>query len=461
MNTLLDPQGRAENTLYGSSSSPWAESAATANPRSTGPASCQAPGAPRQPQNQQETGLPFAFLLDLALKILFNGGQLKLWQLSDRMRLPVAVLESLLTFMRSEHLCEVAKRGAADADISYQLSEAGHARAKAALRKSQYAGPAPVSLEAYTTQVEAQSVADLRVTHEAIQEAFSGVVLRQDLQDQFGAALNSGRAILIYGPSGSGKTFIAEHLAQVLGGDIYVPHAILVDDEVVQIFDPLVHHAVADTSRGLGLERWRGHDSRWELCHRPVVLTGGELTLAMLDLQFDTHTRFYVAPPQVKANNGLFIIDDLGRQLVSARDLMNRWIVPLDRRVDHYALHTGLKFRLPFDVNVIFSSNLHPADLGDEAFLRRLGYKIHVGAISSEDYRQILIQACAQARVPYADTAFHYLEQRHRAENRALLACTPYDIVSKLRDHADYFGAPPEMTEERLSWAWQNYFAES
>ncbi len=419
------------------------------------------PLAPPSPRTQAETGLPFAFLLDLALKILFNGGQLKLWQLSERMRLPVAVLEPLLAFMRSEHLCEVAKRGAADADISYQLSEAGHARARTALRKSQYAGPAPVALAAYAAQVEAQSVSGLRVTREAIRQAFSGVVLRDELQDQFGAALNSGRAVLIYGPSGSGKTYIAEHLARVLGGAVYVPHAILVDDEVIQVFDPLVHRTAAEAGPCAGLDRQRGHDARWELCYRPVVLTGGELTLAMLDLQFDAHTRFYVAPPQVKANNGLFIIDDLGRQLVSTRDLMNRWIVPLDRRVDHYALHTGLKFRLPFDVNVIFSSNLQPADLGDEAFLRRLGYKIHVGAIAPDDYRRILVQACAQARVPYAETAFDYLLQRHRAEERALLACTPYDIVSKLRDRADYFGAPPEMTEERLSWAWQNYFADA
>ena len=396
-----------------------------------------AAGVPHPPLNQRETGLPFAFLLDLALKTLFNGGQLKLWQLSERMRLPVAVLEPLLGFMRGEQLCEVAKRGAAEADISYQLSDAGRARAEAALRKCQYAGPAPVSLAAYTAQVERQSVADLRVTHEAIRAAFAGIVLREALQEQFGAALNSGHAILIYGPSGSGKTFIAERLAHVLGGFVYVPHAILVDDEVIQIFDPLVHHPAPEAAHGIGLDRWRGGDARWERCRRPVVMTGGELTLAMLDLQFDTHTRFYVAPPQIKANNGLFVIDDLGRQLVSAHDLMNRWIVPLDRRIDHYALHTGMKFRLPFDVNVIFSSNLRPADLGDAAFLRRLGYKIHVGAISADDYRRILIQACERARVPYADAAFAYLLRRHTAEERPLLACTPYDIVSKLRDHAD------------------------
>jgi energy-coupling factor transporter ATP-binding protein EcfA2 len=416
---------------------------------------------PPQPASLRETGLPFAFLLDLTLKVLFNGGQLPLWQISERIRLPIAVLETLLTFMRSEQLCEIARRGVVDADIRYQLTGAGRTRAEAALRRCQYAGPAPVNLDTYTAQIERQSVADMRVTRLAIRGAFAGVVLRESLQEQFGAALNSGHAILIYGPSGSGKTFIAEHLAQVLSGFVHVPHAILVDDEVIQVFDPMVHFPAAESTQHGGLERGPSGDRRWTLCHRPVVMTGGELTLAMLDLQFDKHTRFYVAPPQVKANNGLFIIDDLGRQLVSPHDLMNRWIVPLDRRVDHYALHTGMKFRLPFDVNVIFSSNLQPADLGDDAFLRRLGYKIYVGEITPDEFRQILIEACERARVPCSDQAFDYLLRRHADEQRPLLACTPYDIVSKLRDQADYAGTPPEITVERLAWAWENYFADS
>lgn len=416
---------------------------------------------PKPPLNLQETGLPFSFLVDLALKVLYNGGQLRLWQLSERMRLLITVLEPLLQFMRSERLCEVARRGTAEADISYQLTEGGRHRAEAALRKNQYAGPAPVNLPAYTQQIERQSVAGLCISRQAIEGVFDQIVLQQSIQDQLGAALNSGRAILIYGPSGSGKTFIAEHLAQALSGSVYVPHAILIDDEVVQVFDPLVHEALERSTETGGLERWKSGDRRWELCHRPVVMTGGELTLAMLDLQFDSHTRFYVAPPQVKANNGLFIIDDLGRQLVSARDLMNRWIVPLDRRVDHYALHTGLKFRLPFDVNVIFSSNLHPAELGDDAFLRRLGYKIHVGEISPEDYLLILAQACLRAKVPLSTAGQEYLLKRHAAESRPLLACTPFDLISKLRDYASYFGCAPEMSEARLAWAWENYFADA
>lgn len=432
--------------------------AATAAPRRAGH---HADSHLHPPYSLEETGLPFTFLTDLAVKILFHGGQLKLWELAERIKLSAAVLEPLLAFLRSERLIEVASRGAAEANIAYQLTDAGRARADAAIKKSHYAGPAPVTLAAYVAQVKQQSVANVRITQQAIRAAFDGVVLRETLQDQFGAALNSGRAMLLFGPAGSGKTFIAEHLATVLSGRVNVPHAILVDGDVIQVFDPLVHRPAQGSAQVAGLDRWQASDERWVLCHRPVVMTGGELTLSMLDLQFDHHTRFYVAPPQVKASNGLFIIDDLGRQLVSPRDLMNRWIVPLDRRVDHYALHTGTKFCLPFDVTVIFSSNLQPADLADDAFLRRLGYKIHVGEVSRDDYRRIFIQACERAEVVYSEAAFDALVAHHAAEQKPLLACIPYDVVSKLRDRADYLGAPAETGEEALAWAWRNYFAAS
>lgn len=245
---------------------------------------------PPPPADVKESGLPFPFLVDLALKTLFNAGQLRLWQLSERIRLDLNILEPLLHFMRSERFCEVARRGSADADISYQLTELGRQRAEAALRKSQYAGPAPVSLEAYTAQIERQRITDLCITQAMVSAAFEGVVLGQTLKDQFGAALNSGHAMFIHGPSGSGKTYIAEHLVNALSGSVHVPHAILVDDEVIQVFDPLVHIPNPQEERPGGLVRWRGEDRRWELCRRPVVITGGELTLAMLDLQFDTHT---------------------------------------------------------------------------------------------------------------------------------------------------------------------------
>lgn len=415
------------------------------------PATCPLPSL-----RNQETGLPFDFLVDLALKTLFHGGRMRLRALNEQLHLPMAVVEPLLEFLRGEGLCEVA---AADpdrpsADVRFQLSAAGRQRADTALQKCGYVGPAPVSLESYVVQVERQSNAEMQVTPELLGAAFAGLVLQNGLGENLGAALNSGRPILMHGPSGSGKTFISEHLVGALGGHIYVPHAILVDAEVIQVFDPLVHHAV-----GAGPVA-ADADLRWVQCRRPVVMSGGELTLSTLDLKFDERSRFYVAPPQVKANNGLFIIDDLGRQQVSPRDLMNRWIVPLDRRIDHFVLHTGKQFEVPFHLKVIFSSNLRPADLADDAFLRRLGYKIHVGEMSVDDYRSIFVQACERAAVPYAEESFDYLLcALHARGDVPLLACTPFDLVSMVRDRAAYRCSPPLLSEEALDWAWQTYFA--
>lgn len=408
---------------------------------------------PPRPQSLPETGLPFAFLLDLCLKVLFNGGPRPLWALADHLRLPVGLLEPLHAFLRRERLCEVARQGTVDGDLTLQLTGSGSERAEAALRRSRYAGPAPVTLADYGARIEAQAAASPEMNEATMAEAFAGVVLRAPVLRQLGAGLNSGRALLIHGPSGSGKTFIAERLAGVLGGDVLVPHALFVDDEVIQVFDPLVHAAVTAP----GIRRPVG-DTRWVCSRRPVVMVGGELTLAMLDLQFDPQTRFYVAPPQVKANNGLFIVDDLGRQLVATRDLLNRWIVPLDRRIDHYALHTGSTFRLPFAVCVVFSSNLAPADLADEAFLRRLGYKVPIGELSPGEYMQILDQACERAGIEATAASRDYLLRRHAREQRPLLACTPADLVGKLCDDARYRGEAPVMTESGLAWAWETYF---
>lgn len=415
---------------------------------------------PHPPSCCEETGIPFLFLVDLMLKTFFNGGPLSVWELGECLKLPVAVTETVLEFLRAEGLCEVSQRNLNAVAICYQLSGPGRTRAKSVLHKSQYVGPVPVSLDAYVAQVESQSIAQMCVSREALNAAFNDVVIHQRIREDLGAAINSSRATLLYGPSGSGKTFIAEHLVHALSGHIYVPHAILVDGDVIQIFDPLVHHPASTVVQEHGFDRWSGVDARWTLCQRPVVMNGGELTLSMLDLQFDAHNRFYVAPPQVKANNGLLIIDDLGRQLVTPRELMNRWIVPLDRRVDHFALHTGKKFCLPFDVNVIFSSNLQPAELADEAFLRRLGYKIYIGEVETDDYRQIFVQACERTGISFSEGAFRYLLlECHRAHQQLLLACIPFDLASMIRDRAAYLGIPPEMTKETLNWAWQTYFA--
>lgn len=415
---------------------------------------------PPAPRTVEATGLNFLFLVELAAKTFYFGGQLALKEIAERIKLNVSVLEPVLAFMRNQRLCEVVSRGSTDTDITFVLTDLGRSRAEEALRKSQYIGPAPVSLGQYVSQIELQSITDMVVTPEKMRKAFSGTVIRARLLEQFGAAMNSSRAIFIYGPAGGGKTFIAEKLAGVLSGNIYVPYAIAVDGEVIQIFDPLLHRPVSDAENPhQGLDRAQAGDARWAWCHRPVVLTGGELTLTMLELEFDHMARYYNAPPQVKANNGLFIIDDLGRQLVQPRDLMNRWIVPLDRRVDYLALHTGQKFRLPFDVTIIFSTNLNPSELADEAFLRRLGYKIRVGALPKSEYCELFQQVCAECGVQYSQEGFEYLVREHHVkEGRPFLACIPRDLIGQLVDRSRYQGTPPELSQASLDWAWQNYF---
>lgn len=421
--------------------------------------------APAPPVNLEQTELPFFFLVELTAKILFKGGPQRQGELVDRIRLLPGVLEPVLGFMRAEHLIEVQPRThgapvhAAGKELTFALTDMGRQRAIDAMARSQYAGPAPVSLAAYERQVRLQSMADVEVTRADITRVFQGVVLKPGLLDQFGAAMNSRRASFVYGPAGAGKTFIAERLIGLLDGGIHIPHAILVDGEVIQVYDPLVHTPLADSRTPHSMLERRGfHDARWVACERPVVLCGGELSLPMLDLQFDHEARYYNAPPQVKANNGLLIIDDLGRQLAEPRAIMNRWIVPMDRQVDYLSLHTGSKFQVPFDVNLVFSTNLQPADLADEAFLRRLGYKIYVGPIEASDYEGIFRQECDRLDIPFTPEGLTYVLQRHELEQRPLLACSPRDLLGQLRDQARFRSLRPEMSESLLDWAWNNYF---
>lgn len=423
------------------------------------PASTALPRAPRTPE---ETGLPFLFLVELVAKVLFLRGQVRLTELSAHLKLTVSVLDPLIVFMRAEKLCEVTRRGGSgtDADLTYNLTDLGRIRATEFMSRNAYAGPAPVTLAAYCAQVEAQSVAQMCILREDMANEFADIVVSPIVLEQLGTAMNSGRAIFVHGPAGSGKTYLAERLAGLLHGDILVPHAIVVDGEVVQVHDPVVHPPVEGVAEQADVfDKRMLVDARWLRTRRPAVLTGGELTLDMLDLQFDPGTRFYQAPPHLKANGGIFIIDDLGRQRCSPTELMNRWIVPMDRRVDFLSLHTGYKFLVPFDVIVVFSSNFPPEQLADGSFLRRLGYKIHVGPLTESQYERIFRQVCKQFEVPYSGDAFHYLlHQHHYQEDRALLACYPRDILAQVRDLALYEGRAPSLDQRVLDWAWNNYF---
>ena len=417
---------------------------------------------PRAPRTFNETGIPFLFLFELLVKVMFLRGQIRLFDISSHIKLTANVLDPILVFMRSEQLCEVTRRGGSgtDADITYNLTDLGRSRATEFIRRNAYTGPAPVTLADYCLQINNQSHARKHISREAVIREYSNVVVNSFVLDQLGSGMNSRKSMFIHGPAGSGKTYLAERLASLLNGSIFVPHAIVVDNQVIQIYDPSVHKIVLNNDPSNSVVNNRtATDERWVQCTRPAVLMGGELTLDMLDLRFDEGTRFYQAPPHLKANNGIFIIDDLGRQRCSVEEIMNRWIVPLDRQIDYLTLHTGYKFLVPFNVIVVFSANFPPEKLVDGALLRRIGYKIHVGELSEKQYERIFKNVCEELEVTYADEAFQYLLiNHHYKENRALLACYPRDILSQIKDLALYEGGEPILDERTLKWAWNNYF---
>lgn len=406
------------------------------------------------------SGLPLAFLTDLTLRHFSRLGELKLYEVAHHLGMAASAVDGLLQHMRGLQLLEVPRRGAFEGDVSYALTDAGQRLARLAFEKCHYVGPAPVTVPEYMAQVHGQSQGLVHLRAERLRQAMGDLVLSPTLLPTLGAALNSGRAIYLYGDSGVGKTVLAEHMVKTLEGQIWVPHAVYVDGEVIQVFDPIVHRRVpVDALPARGLARHQVADGRWVRAERPVVIAGGELTLETLDLTYDPYTRVHVAPPQMKANNGIFVVDDLGRQRMSPHELMNRWIVPLDRHVDYLRLQTGAKFAVPFDVRVVFSSNQAPSQLVDDSFVRRLGYKIHLTPMDAVSYRIVVAQACAKAGVtPDAAAIDHLVNTLHPHYTQPYLPCVPFDVISKIADRARYLEEPACMTPELLDWAWHIYF---
>lgn len=415
---------------------------------------------PTQPKSLAETGLSQQLVTELVAKTMMAAGKIHLLVLSAKLKLSINVLNEILNFMVVEHMAEIVRRGTTETDVDYQLTIAGKKLAGEWMNRCSYIGPAPVTLKAYHDMVVLQSIRGNRVTAQDMQAAFADITLNPDVRNQVGAAMNSGRPLFLYGPAGSGKTFISEKLNRLLPGSIAVPHAVTVENEIIQVYDTLLHEqAAADAQPSLGRPN---SDSRWVLCKRPVVVTGGELTLDMLDLTYDAISGFYQSPPHFKANNGIFIIDDLGRQKVSPQHLMNRWVVPMDRGRDYLALHTGYKFTVPFDVVLVFSTNLSPSTIADESFLRRLGYKIYVGPLSESEYRSVFRQQAETLGIAFNEIAFSYLlYQLHQGSGRPLLACYARDLLSQMLDYARYFEEPVAMTATAFDQAWHTYFAKN
>ncbi len=417
---------------------------------------------PPIPKSVKDTGLSLALLTDLAIKIMYFEGSISGYELANRMRLPYpGVVEQVLEFIKREKFCEVTGTGGyGEAAYQYTIAEKGRAVAREVLDRSQYAGPAPVTLRAYTYAIHKQTLGNVVVHQRKMRQALSHLVINEETFAQLGPAVNSGRSIFLYGHPGNGKTAIAESIGRMILGDtMFIPYAIEVGGQIIRVFDN-VNHIVVDRE-GADNQRKKKYDPRWEHIQRPVIITGGELTLESLDLVYDENNKYYESPFQVKANGGMLLIDDFGRQQARPRDLLNRWIVPLEKRVDFLTLHTGRKIEVPFDVLIVFSTNLAPRDLVDEAFLRRIRHKIEIADPSWDEYREIFRRVCASKKVPYDDRGLAYLIQEHYLKHkRAKRACHPRDIVDQLIDTARYTNTRPALTKELIDQAAEAYFVE-
>jgi magnesium chelatase subunit ChlI-like protein len=414
--------------------------------------------APR-PVSLEATGLSPELLADLTLKHLLRAGSLTSVALGERLGLVGPVIEPIVQFLRQEGRLQLQVRASVDNEVRLTLTERGRQSALDALRVCGYAGPAPVPIEAYSRVVLGQTIPRRSLARAKVNHAFQDIIMAEDLCDRLGVAIASGRAIFIYGPAGSGKTYIASRLIAALPGEVLIPHSVVVNGKIIRVFDAAVHEPIDLLGGNQRLLLAQGYDARFALCERPMIIVGGELTEDMLDVQFNSSTVEFSAPLQMKSNGGVLVIDDLGRQRFLPQRLFDRWIVPLEQKVDHLNAGVDARFVTPCDAVIVFSTNLEPTELADDAVLRRLGYKIELRPLSVDLYFRVWSSVCDEMHVDFEQNLLNYvLTKMYPGSKRPLLACHPRDLICMALDKASYDERGGRLEIDDLRWAWANYF---
>jgi len=420
--------------------------------------------APPQPKTLAETGLTLVMMRDILLKTMFRMNLDLVSDLSRAIALPVALCQELVDLARQQRLLTAKgtlNAGANSTEMSYELTDAGKARALDALSQSEYYGALPVPLDAYSAQMKRQSVRDIKLTRTELMKGMGHLILPSDLISNLGPAVTSGRSILMYGPPGNGKSSISNGIRAALGDKIYIPRAIEYSGQVITVYDPIVHSAAEASVDDPNALRRTGnrYDNRYVYCDRPSVITGGELTLDMLDLKYNPTARTYQAPLQLKASGGIFIVDDLGRQAEPPQKLVNRWIVPLEENRDILALQSGEKFTVPFDTLVIFSTNFHPNDIFDGAALRRIFFKIKIDGPNQEMFLKIFAMMAKKRKMPLDEaTLIHMLKTKYPTINNNFANYQPTFLIDQMIAVCDFEGIPYQMTPDLIDRAWANMF---
>ncbi|HLF72008.1 MAG TPA: ATP-binding protein [Dehalococcoidia bacterium] len=418
-----------------------------------------------QPNSVEETGIGFGQLLDLCTKTIYYGGRPSAREVAEQMALPFNVVETIISFLKREKFIEVVGSvGIGEQQYQYALTERGNEKAAEALERNQYVGPAPIPFDEYVKVVHEQSVRKLKVDADAVGVGLGDLVLTGTTRNLVGPAVNSGRSLLLYGDPGNGKSSIAKGIGRMLTGEVLIPYAVDVSGQTIRVYDPRVHTETRppvpeDIALNGPTRAERRRDLRWVIAKRPLIITGGELTLSDLELKFSAQSKFYIAPLQMKANCGVLVVDDFGRQLVQPKELLNRWIVPMEARVDYLSLLSGETIEVPFELLLVFSTNIPPQKLGDEAFFRRIRHKIEVGDPDERAFLEILRRACAANDIEYTDAAGRYLIERYyRPRARHFRGVHPRDIVDLVLDISSFQRRKPDFTPEWIDLACASYF---